>query len=338
MITATVSPLPSAFRNPKGEARFMAAYQATMELWPVPYESIDITGHFGRTHLAVSGPETAPPLILVHGDMLSLTMWSPNIAELSRDHRVYAVDVMGQPSKSIPDQPMRNRADCATWFSGVLDALGIPKATFVGMSYGACLSLNYAISTPARVEKLILLSPGGSFLKPTPQFYLRFLPSMLFSFLPKSLFDRAFWRYCTGADNLSDDAQTRELDHRMLDQVYLGVRYIRKKWFLQNITQSNPLVLSDEELREVSVPTLLLIGEDEVIFDPTRALERAIRLIPDIEGDLIPQASHGMTVGQHKIVNERFSRFICESARQGIELAEGSAVLHPGGTVARTPL
>ena len=58
--------LPSAFKSPEGQAEFMAAYEATLKLWPVPYEPMDITGRYGRTHLVASGPKDAPTLVLLH--------------------------------------------------------------------------------------------------------------------------------------------------------------------------------------------------------------------------------------------------------------------------------
>src|SRR5215217_5643364 len=45
------------FKSPKGEAEYMAAYEATLRLWPVPYESMDIPGRYGRTHLVATGPK-----------------------------------------------------------------------------------------------------------------------------------------------------------------------------------------------------------------------------------------------------------------------------------------
>src|SRR5918995_2225305 len=103
----------------------MAASEATLKLWPVPYELMDITGRYGRTHLLASGPKDAPTLVLLHMFFTSLTQWAANVADLSRDYRVYAIDVMGQPSKSIPDQPIQSREDYVTWLSEVLDALDI---------------------------------------------------------------------------------------------------------------------------------------------------------------------------------------------------------------------
>ena len=130
--------LPSPFKSPEGEAEFMAAYEATLKLWPVPYEPMDIPGRYGRTHLVASGSEDAPTLVLLHMFFTSLTQWAANIADLSRDYRVYAIDVIGQPTKSIPSQPLKSRQDCVTWLSELLDALNIESTDLVGASFGGC--------------------------------------------------------------------------------------------------------------------------------------------------------------------------------------------------------
>ena len=151
----------SAFKTSDGEAAYLAAYDAAMKSWPVPYEEFDVPSRFGTTHVIASGPMTAPPLVLLHGYMATSTMWSPNIAAFSRDHRVYAVDVMGQPGKSVPGEPIRTVADFVSWLTAILDALHVDRVSLVGQSFGGWLALNYAIAAPQRLLKLVLLSPGG---------------------------------------------------------------------------------------------------------------------------------------------------------------------------------
>jgi len=79
---------PSAFKTPEGEAAFLAAYDAAMKLWPVPYEEMDIPTQCGMTHVVVSGPKDAPPVVLLHGYWATSTMWVPNIADFSTDYRL----------------------------------------------------------------------------------------------------------------------------------------------------------------------------------------------------------------------------------------------------------
>lgn len=300
--------LRSPFRSKKGEAEYMAAYERGMELWPAAYEHMDVSGRYGRTHVVAAGPEGAPALVLLHADYLSSTMWAANVSDLSRDHRLYAVDVMGQPGKSVPDQPIRNRDDAVAWITEVLDGLSLTRVTLVGMSYGGWLTLNYAIRAPKRLERIVVLSPGACFCPNRPSFYLRVLPAMILPFLPRRVLFERSWRSFTLEENVSDPV-VQQLYERVGQQMYLGFRHFRVwgNWGSQNL---KPQVFPDGELSGMRIPTLLLIGQQEVLYDPVDALERAKKLIPNLEGELVPRASHGMAQGQHRIVNARILEFL----------------------------
>ena len=81
------------------------------------------------THVVVTGPKDARPLVLLHGFWATSTMWSPNIADLSKEYRVYAIDVMAEPSKSLPDEPIRDSTDYVTWLTATLDALHLDRVS-----------------------------------------------------------------------------------------------------------------------------------------------------------------------------------------------------------------
>jgi pimeloyl-ACP methyl ester carboxylesterase len=66
---------------------------------------------------------------------------------------------------------------------------------------------------------------------------------------------------------------------------------------------------SDEDLRRVRVPTLLLIGGRSVIYNPQRVFRRATRLIPGIRAEIFPDSSHGLNAEKSDIVNERILKF-----------------------------
>ena len=109
----------SIFKNPEDEAIYMAAYDAVLALWPVPYEFFDVPTRFGKTHVIASGLKGASPLVLLHAMGASATMWFPNIADLSREYRVYALDIIGDAGKSVVSFPPKNKSDYALWLTDV---------------------------------------------------------------------------------------------------------------------------------------------------------------------------------------------------------------------------
>jgi pimeloyl-ACP methyl ester carboxylesterase len=106
-----------------------------------------------------------------------------------------------------------------------------------------------------------------------------------------------------GFADSAGDADARPV----LELMYLGLKHFR---IPQETLRVLPTVLSDEELQAMRVPVLLLIGEHEVMYDPARALARARRLIPNLEGDLVPRSRHDMCFSQRRIVDARVRDFL----------------------------
>jgi len=303
----------SAFKSSEGEAAYLCAYDAAMKMWPVPYDEMDISSRFGVTHVVASGPGNAPPLVLLHGYWATLTMWTPNISEFSKGHRVYAMDVMGQPGRSIPDEPIRNAADHVAWLTAVLDALHLDRISLAGMSFGGWLALNYAAAAPERVQALVLLSPAASLLPLVKQFALRGALMML---LPTRFTVGAFMHWLGFKDGPDDRTG---LETRAIDLTYLGLKHFR---FSRETARIAPTVYSDSDLRAMQVPTLLLMGDREVIYDSANALSRARRLVPHLEGGLVSGCSHDMTVRQYRFVDARVVDFLTRHEGTVSHLAE----------------
>ena len=211
---------PSAFKSSQGEAAYLSAYDTAMKAWPVPYDELEISNRFGVTHLVVSGPNNALALVLLHGYWATLTMWALNISELSKGYRVYAIDVMGQPSKSVPGEPIRNAADYVEWLDAVLDALHLDRISLAGMSFGGWLALSFAAAAPQRVQSLILLSPAASVLELVKQFALRGTLMML---LPTRFTVNAFMRWLGFKDD-PNDSISRDRMKSVIELMYLGMR------------------------------------------------------------------------------------------------------------------
>ncbi len=291
---------PSAFKSAAGEAEYRAAYDATMELWPVPFEELQIPGRFGSTHVVVSGPTDAPPLVLLHGTMTTLTIWLPNVADLAGYYRLYAIDIMGHPSKSIPAEPIRNPSDFTAWLTATVDGLHLDRRFHLaGISLGGWIALGFAMAAPERVEKLVLLSPAASLQPLTKQFFVR---AILSGIVRTRRMMNSFFKWMDLEATPGDEAA-----ERLLDLIWLGGTHFR---IPPEVRRVMPTVYTDDELRAIAMPVLLLIGEDEVIYDPAKALQRARRLVPHLEGALVPESGHGMSFTKAQAVDERMLTFL----------------------------
>jgi pimeloyl-ACP methyl ester carboxylesterase len=283
------------FTSSEAERQYVAAYDEALALWPIPFTNLTVSTPFADTHVIASGPEAGPPLVLLHATGMSSTVWFPNAGALGRMHRFFAVDIANEPGRTRQTRLLRDPADCAMWLLAVLDELGISRATLIGSSVGGWFSINLALHAPERMEKLVLLAPAALLLPFTVGTYLllKALP-----YLPvKSGGKRVLGMFLPGFD----------VEARFARQFDLGVRGFRYANPRKSIF---PRPFSDDQLGAISVPTLLLIGDRERIYDPHKALERAARLVPRIETGLVPGGGHILAMQLPDIVGERVLAFL----------------------------
>ena len=292
-----------AFKDDATKARYMAAYDALLAKWPVPFEELFVPTGLGVTHVVVSGPQDAPPLVLLHAFLATATVWRPNVEGLSRHFRVYAVDIIGQVGKSVSNRPIKNRRTYANWMCELFDALGIARASLVGSSYGAFLALSQASLAPERVDRVVMINPGGVFAS----FILFVLRMMLFALILKlfeSLHLRAKGPTLSVASVLGRNVQLSPDDTAWADLVsLLWPKGMRPNAF-------PPTTFSAAELRAIRTPALLLMGDNDLLYDPRVVLKRARKRMPSLEAHMIPNAHHIAAMARPDEVNARIIQFL----------------------------
>ena len=244
-----------------------------IDLIPVLVRNLDITSRYGTTFVAASGSELAPPIVLIHGAGSNSAIWAGDVGEYSRHYRVYAVDLPGEPGKSAPARLDWNSSAYAEWLGDVLDGLKVERAIFIGLSQGGWTALKFATSRPERVDKLALLTPGGI----TPDrisFALRAIP---LSFLARWGIERIN-RMVFGPQPIPTEVN---------EAVTLIMTHFKPRIGVLPI-------FSDEELRRLTMPTLLLIGQEDALRDARKVAERMQKLVPELTAKIIPQAGHAI--------------------------------------------
>jgi pimeloyl-ACP methyl ester carboxylesterase len=108
---------------------------------------------------AGSGERT---VLLLHGGGLDSAQlsWELLIQQLSPDFRVLAPDWPGFGSSSKPQKPFQLQ-DCARLLKQLVDAWEIEHVSLVGISLGGGIAIDFALSNPDQVDRLVLVDSYG---------------------------------------------------------------------------------------------------------------------------------------------------------------------------------
>ncbi len=269
-------------------ATFMAAYERAFARWPRPREAFDVETATATTRVHAYRPhQDGAPVVLL--SMFNAASWYPHVAALAGGGPVYGIDLPGDPNPSAARAPMTPPGSCAAWLDELLGKLSDRPAHLVGFSYGGWIAMNQAIRAPARVASVTLLDPAG-LTRLDARFWFWLSVSGLATLAPRPL-RRRLARWLDSPSMLDPDLMTL---------MWAGTRgYHAQPKF--------PAVLTDDELRAIAVPALLITGARSALLTPAEARARG-SLIPHAEVAVVP-GSHG---GFNRVdeLNDRIAAFI----------------------------
>jgi pimeloyl-ACP methyl ester carboxylesterase len=281
---------PGSWIDDAARETFMAAYERAFALWPQPCEELDVETATATTRVHAYRPHPAgDPVVLLTGAGFNASSWYPHVAALAEDGPVYGIDMPGDPNPSVARALMTPPEDCAAWLDELVGKLSDRPVHLAGFSYGGWVAMNQAIRAPGRVASITLLDPAG-LTKLDTRFWLWLSVSGLASMTPVPLRRRlARWL---------DTPSMAEPE--LVSLMWAGIRgYHAEPKF--------PTVLTDDELRAISVPCLLVTGARSSLLTPAEARARG-SLMPHAEVAVVP-GSHG---GFDRIseLNNRIAAFI----------------------------
>ena len=236
-----------------------------------------------------------PPVLLLHGGGIDAADFSYKhaIGPLSRTCRVFAPDLPGYGGSDGPD---RYTLDFYAGFLGCLmDALGLERASPVGLSLGGGAALGFALRSPERVDRLVLVdSYGLGSDVPWGRLGYLLVRAPLVNDLSYALLRRSRRVVRWSLYNVVHDRDV--VDDTMVEEAYRLVnragagRAFRS--FQRNEVGWGGLRTSYlDRLREVSAPTLIVHGaNDEAV--PVAWAQRTNELITGSELRVIPGCGH----------------------------------------------
>ncbi len=249
----------------------------------------------------LSGPEDAPVLVLSNGIMMSTVSWAYQNALLNQHLRVLLYDCRGMWKSDHPDEAysMEGHADD---LAGLLDALNIEKAHIAGISYGAEISMVFALRYPQRTQSLIVIdgvSEIHTLLRAQTYPWLMAAERNDPELLLKSSYHLNF-----GEDWIKANQAFIETSVERFAEIDMeAFAHLMKAFYNLNIT---------DQLSNIKAPTLVIVGEEDLIKGREYATIIAGR-IENCEFVLVPGSGHALCLEKPAVLNTLLLGFVMKN-------------------------
>lgn len=281
------------YRSVDAAASVEAQYRRVLKQWPVPKTELNVPTRQGSTFVVACGPESAPPVVLLHGSQANSASWMFDVALWSTTFRLFAVDMIGEAGLSARVRPELAGDAHALWLDDVFKGLGLSRAAIVGTSLGGWLALDYASRRPAAVRALALICPAG--IGRQKNFLLKALPLLLLGQWGKRkmrelVFGPAPRKLPEGVQPFAE----------LMEDVGRAIkpRVVR-------IPQ-----LTHAQLSQLDMPILTILGGQDVLLDSRDTRERLRRAAPQAEICFIEAGYHFLPDQASRVMDFLESRYL----------------------------
>lgn len=246
-----------------------------------------------KIHYIVAG--AGNPLILIHGLNVGWGQWYPNIRELSKHFRVYAIDMPGAGlSSKLPNHKINLEKTFVKVMEDFINSLNLKGVNILGHSLGGWIILKLALRKHVSIKKIILVSPMG--LTDYVPWRYKLLSIYIFAKFLSSVVAR----------------KSREKDmHNFLTSVLSEKKAVKKEfldYFFAAIQSHNvhpfmlihrltgflkvkkELVLIDQ-LSKITQPVFIVVGENDPLVRVVD-IRRTHKLIPGAKLEIFLNSGH----------------------------------------------
>jgi 4,5:9,10-diseco-3-hydroxy-5,9,17-trioxoandrosta-1(10),2-diene-4-oate hydrolase len=255
------------------------------------------------------------PVVMLHGGgpgASGVSNYSRNIDALAQHFRVIVPDMpgYGRSAKGVDQSdPFGYLADM---IRALLDELSIGTASLVGNSYGGAAALRLALDAPQRVDKLVLMGPGGigttrglptAGLKSLLSYYGGNGPSRdkLEAFIRNHL----VYEGASVPDSLIDTRYAASIDPEVVADPPLrrpsGPSAPRTLWRMD--------LTRDKRLAQLATPTLVLWGRDDKVNRPSGG-PMLVNLMPNADLIMTSRTGHWLQWERSELFNRVVADFL----------------------------
>ncbi len=245
-------------------------------------------------------------VLLLHAGIADSRMWDEQFAVFAQQYQVVRYDLRGFGQSQFPNGPFANHEDPAA----LLRELSIEKAHVVGISFGSKIALDFALAYPAMVKSLVLVAPsvGGD----VPSDAVKKFNAEEDALLQKGELAAASWlnvRMWVDGPNRSPE-QVNPLVRERIYQMQYHAFTVPEPEQVQEIALQPPPI---ERLTEVRVPTLVIVGDQDLVEKVVLAQTVATQ-IAGAQLVIVPAVAHMLSMERPQAFNHMVLDFLAHAS------------------------
>jgi len=227
------------------------------------------------------------PIVFIHGLADKIEYWMPLTNDLKNDFKTICFDLRGHGKTDLGNQTPDIDLYAKDLFD-LLNYLNIKKATFVGLSLGGSIAMNFAIKYPNLCSKLVIMNSFSELLPETIK---------IFDDLEKSL-DLGYKEFCHEILPHSIPQEVYEENRNIIeDTIKNDAKTVNIQGLISAMNACRNVSITNQ-LNEINVPTLLISGKDDDFTSP--AIQHIIsENIKDCKQVFIKNTKHNLLIEQN---------------------------------------
>jgi pimeloyl-ACP methyl ester carboxylesterase len=237
-------------------------------------------------HLYYESHGNGVPLVLAYGLGGNTGMWAGQIEVLAAHYRLILWDPRGHGQSASPPHPDQYRVSIsAEDLRGLLDHLGIERAYIGGQSMGGGIAARFALAYPERVAALLIIDSASASGLPMSA-AMRAMREKTIELAETQGMAAVADYVITANPNLRTQAEASPAARQRLRQMFLD---LNPTGYAHTIRALLEETFPTERLLTLTMPTLVLVGDQDSALDAARLTHRQI---PGSHLVILPQAGH----------------------------------------------
>lgn len=282
------------YKNEKTKTELLKRYNQKQQSLKIPTEDIYVNTFAGKTHILASGDVNNPPVVLLHAFNAGAPVSLEPIQGLQKKYRLYAIDTVGQATKSDETKLSLKNEDYGKWVAEVLTQLKIEQASIIGVSYGGFLALKLIQFAPEKVSKAILVVPAGIVDGNIGNLLRKVTLPMITFLVTKS--EKSLKRFMDTFYTTYEEEDVSFIKH-----ILLGTKQDHRK----------PPLVNKEDLKLFKAPTYIMVADNDVFFPGKKVVKKAKTIFKNLkEYYILKNSKHAPSIHAYSEIENKINDWL----------------------------